>query len=286
MTTLRSRTRHARAIASVATAALLATVLLPAPVLAAPPANDDIASATVVAGVPYADGPYDTTEATSAATDPGFCFDPEGSPDSATVWYSFTPTADDRYAASTFGSDYDTTLYVGTSNGAGGIDVITCTDDSGGTLQSAVGWDASAGTEYLIAVGTCCGGGASGQPGGGSLVFNLGIAPPAPVLDLAIDPVGHFSAYGDVTLTGTLTCENANGAIVDASVERVAGRFRFRGFAFAELPCDGTQRITLQATSEDGRFTGGRASVFAFTEACNDFECVQDFVELQVRLRR
>jgi hypothetical protein len=66
---------------------------LPGAALAAAPANDDIAAATGVTAVPFADGPYDTTEATTGATDPSFCFEPGASPDRSTVWYSFTPAS-------------------------------------------------------------------------------------------------------------------------------------------------------------------------------------------------
>ena len=62
----------------------LATLALAPPVLAAPPSNDDITSPTIVGTLPYTDGPYDTTEATTGASDPDKCF---GSPDRSTVWY-------------------------------------------------------------------------------------------------------------------------------------------------------------------------------------------------------
>ena len=37
------------------------------------------------------------------------------------MWYAFTPSNSGTYVADTFGSNYDTTLYVGTPDGAGGM---------------------------------------------------------------------------------------------------------------------------------------------------------------------
>ena len=85
--------RRSRRFVSIATLALLsATLLGVSPVAAAAPSNDDIGSPRVVGSLPYSDGPYDTTEATTGATDPTFCTDAPGNPDRSTVWYSFTPS--------------------------------------------------------------------------------------------------------------------------------------------------------------------------------------------------
>jgi len=178
--------RFGRVLASVGAVAIVMSALA-APVSAAPPGNDSISSPTVVGALPYSDGPHDTTEATTGATDPTTCF---GEPDRATVWYSFTPASSGSYAADTFGSDYDTTLYVGTPDGAGGINVIGCNDDAK-DLQSALSWQATAGTTYLLTVGTCCGGGVVGQAGGGGmLTFHVDVAPPPPTVSITVDSAG------------------------------------------------------------------------------------------------
>ena len=258
-------------------------------VLAAAPGNDDIGSPTTVGSLPYADGPYDTTEATTGPTDPSFCFDPGGSPDRSTVWYSFTPTVSDRYGADTFGSDYDTTLYVGTANGAGGIDVIACTDDTNG-LQSAVRWDALAGTTYLLMVGTCCGGGVVGEAGGGgTLEFHVDIAPPPPTVDLTVDGMGSFTPSGTATIRGTIAC-SGDVQFVEISVElsQRVGRLVIHGFGGlfdAGCPTIPTP-WSIDITSADGKFLGGAVQVNAFVFACNGFECADDFVSRSARLRR
>lgn len=277
------RSIQRRVIALLAAAALLGA--LPATsVLAAAPGNDDSGSPRVVGALPYADGPYDTTEATSAATDPGFCHEPVAGPDRATVWYEFTPTASDRYLADTFGSDYDTTLYVGTPNGSGGMDVIDCVDDSQG-LQSAVAWEASAGTTYLVMVGTCCGAGTGA--GGGNLQFHVALAPPPPTVDISVDATGSFTPYGVATIHGMVTCTNATFAGIDATVSQRVGRIVIRGFGFAELECSDTPTPwSLEAAGDNGKLLGGQATVDLSVFACGPIECADDFVHVAVRLRR
>src|SRR5215216_1849447 len=74
------------------------------PVSAAPPSNDDFASATVVTEpLPFTDT-VNTSEATTSSDDPE-CFG-----NGPTVWYTFTPTQNMYIQVDTFGSDYDTTL--------------------------------------------------------------------------------------------------------------------------------------------------------------------------------
>jgi hypothetical protein len=277
------RSARRRLAAALVASSLLGT-FMSASALAAAPDNDDSATPRVVGALPYADGPYDTTEATTAASDPGFCHEPTIGPDRATVWYAFTPGASDRYLADTFGSDYDTTLYVGTSNGAGGIDVIGCIDDSQG-LQSAVAWDAEAGTTYLIVVGTCCGPGAAG--GGGSLQFHVAVAPPPPTLDITIDATGSFTPYGTATLRGTIACTNANPpAGLNLAVSQRVGRITIRGFGFADVECSAAPAPwSLAVAGDDGKLLGGHATVDVAVFVCGPIECADDFEHAVVRLR-
>jgi hypothetical protein len=275
------RTRLGRLSAALGAAAVLAATMA-APVSAAPPSNDSIASPTQVGALPYNDGPYDTTEATTGATDPTFCF---GEPDRSTVWYAFTPASSGQYEADTFGSEYDTTLYVGTPNGAGGIDVITCNDDTQ-DLQSAVSWAAVGGTTYLLMVGTCCGGGVVGQSGGGGILrFHVDVAPPPPTVALTVDSTGSFNGYGVATIRGSISCANADAVEIDADVAQRVGRIVLRGFGGIVVDCaDG--RWSMDVSSEDGKYLGGALTVNAFAFACGSFECADTFVNATVRLRR
>lgn len=265
----------------------LLSLSLGSPALAAPPTNDDIGSPTIVGAMPYTDGPYDTTEATTGATDPDECF---GGPDRGTVWYSFTPTTSGSYAADTFGSDYDTTLYVGTPDGSGGITVIDCNDDAGDDLQSQLRWNATVGATYLLVVGTCCGGGVIGEAGGGGMLqFNLEVAPPPPTIDVTVDPVGQFHQSGTATVNGTVTCSgDVEFSFVDIELTQAVGRFRITGFGSVEgYECDGTvQPWSAEILAFNGQFKGGRAVAVTFAVACDAFGCVEDEDQATVRLRR
>lgn len=273
-----------RLIAAIAAGSLLG-VAGTATVLAVAPDNDDIGTPRTVGALPYADGPYDTSEATTGATDPGFCHEPTAGPDRATVWYQFTPSSTDRYLADTFGSDFDTTLYVGTANGAGGIDVIDCIDDSQG-LQSAVSWEASAGTTYLIMVGTCCGPGTAG--GGGSLQLHVAVAPPPPTVDITVDSTGSFTPYGVATIRGTIACANASApAGIDLVLSQRVGRIIIRGFAFDEFECSASPAPwSAEVSGDNGKFLGGPATVDISAFACGAIECADDFTQASLRLRR
>jgi hypothetical protein len=289
MTTYARGGRRTRQAVAAIVATILVGVTFAGSVAAAAPGNDNIGSPTIVDALPYADGPYDTTEATTGATDPGFCFDPGGGADRSTVWYSFTPAASDSYLADTFGSDYDTTLYVGTPDGSGGIDVIDCVDDTNG-LQSAVRWDAQAGTTYLLMVGTCCGGGVvGGAGGGGSLAFHVDVAPPPPTVDLTIDGSGSFTPYGTATISGTIACSgDVQFVEIDIDLSQRVGRFMIRGFGaqFDESCPASPTPWSIDVTGDNGKFLGGAAQVNAFAFACGAFECANDFASATVRLRR
>lgn len=284
--------RIRRVLASIAAMVLVVTALA-GPVAAAAPGNDDIGNPTTVGPLPYADGPYDTTEATTGATDPDVCF---GGPDRSTVWYSFTPAGSDSYLADTFGSAYDTTLYVGTPDGVGGIDVIDCNDDAL-DLQSAVRWDATAGTTYLLVVGTCCGGGVVGEAGfGGMLEFHVDFAPPPPTVDLTVDGTGSFKTNGTATIRGTIACtgvaevvvEDTTGGMISVELSQRVGRFTIRGFGggFDQACPASPTPWSIEVTGDNGKFAGGSVQVNASAFACGPFECAEDSVSRTVRLRR
>jgi len=126
------------------------------------PSNDECTAATVITTTPFTDS-LDTTNATTGAEDVSFC---ACNPNSNSVWYSFTPSADGCVAVNTFGSNYDTVLdaFSGSCNN---MTFIGCNDDFIG-LQSFITFiQVTAGVNYLIeATGFCA-------VGGGSLVFNF-----------------------------------------------------------------------------------------------------------------
>jgi len=114
----------------------------------AQPANDDCATPTVIAALPFADT-LDTTAATTAGTDPTHSCTLLKNAHS--VWYSFTAPGNGAVTADTFGTGFDTALtaYTGT---CGALTEIACNDDSGSGLQSKVSFAVTAGVTYLIEV--------------------------------------------------------------------------------------------------------------------------------------
>jgi len=242
--------------------------------LAAPPANDDFADAAVIATLPFHDS-VDTSEATNAPGDPS-CF---GSV--ATVWYELTVADDTSILASTFGSDYDTTLSVYTSE-PGELTEVACNDDTSLSLQSAVVFSASAGTTYYLMAGSCC-----GSPGG---TLNLTVEETQlqqPSIEVTVDPIARFdSRTGSATLSGTITCSGAAFAFVEATLEQRVGRFIIRGFGGTGVECDGTaQPWSLEVFGETGLFKGGKATAYVFAGACNELLCEFDEAQRRVSLR-
>jgi hypothetical protein len=270
-----------RTVAFVAALALLAAFAAPA-AAAAGPANDRIGKAVVIGSIPFTHT-QDTTAATSSPGDPGYCFAPEIGPDPATVWFSYVATATGPLGATTFGSDYDTTLYVGTASGSG-IDVIACGDDSR-TLQSAVRFDAVAGQTYLFAVGASPFGGDTG----GNLVFNLDVGPVAQVVDLTMDTVGTLRGT-TVTFHGTVSCSAPAtlGSIAIAELSQDQGTTQALGVGFADvLGCPGTDiPFSIEVPSEVGRFKPGPATAQFIYAACNQFECANETIDTAVTIVR
>ena len=128
-------------------AALLAIVALPAVAMAAPPTNDDFDAPVVITEVPYQTVVTFTNEATQAPDDPN-CFS-----GGRTIWFSYTPQEDIRIDASTFGSNYDTTLGIYTG-ARGSLTELGCNDDALGDKRSIVRFAATAGQTYYLMLGS------------------------------------------------------------------------------------------------------------------------------------
>jgi hypothetical protein len=244
----------------------------------AAPVNDDIANATVVTGVPFAEGPINTTEATAAADDPQDCFN------NGSNWYTFTPTADISIEVNTIGSDYDTTLGV-YAGSPGALSLIGCNDDFYG-LQSAIHFEATANTTYFVMVGFCCG---NGETGGGTLFFNVREFEIPPPLDitLAVDTRGSFNHAGEATIGGAVTCNTAASFTnVFGTLRQRAGRQFITGSFFASVnPCVPPSSSWSATVMGDGVFRGGQATVEANAEACDGFSCDFDSVSKTIQLK-
>ncbi len=263
-----------RRLTALAASVALATIVAPAAV-AAEPSNDRISGAIAVDAIP-AQVTVDTTGGTSSPTDPGYCFGPELGPDPATVWFSYTATETGPLGATTFGSDYDTTLYVGTTN-HGQFEQIACGDDSR-TLQSAVRFDATAGVTYLFAVGASP---FSGEDGG-TLVFNLDVGPVAQAVDVTLDPDGALVKRSAV-FHGTVSCTAPTTfqSVVIVELDQGIGRNAADYIGFADITsCPGTD-IPFEIVLEQqvGVVKPGPVTLQVIFAACNDFECGSKTIE-------
>ncbi|MFO0744613.1 MAG: kelch repeat-containing protein [Myxococcota bacterium] len=101
-----------------------------------PPANDELAAATVVTALPFADS-VDTSGATGSPDD--LFADQLG----ASVWYAFTSDADTRLAIDTGASDYDVVSLVATGS-PGALDFVV------GAPKGVTYVDVTAGTTYYL----------------------------------------------------------------------------------------------------------------------------------------
>jgi predicted esterase len=134
------------------------TFSLPPPPPPPPPPtaleNDHFDDALVISSLPFSDVKF--TEGAGVEPDEPQPCGEIGS----TVWYRFTPQTITTVEVNTTGSGFDTVLAVYTGDAIDQLAVLDCIDDSGGTLQSQVVFEASAGSTYWIQAG-----GFAGQPG-------------------------------------------------------------------------------------------------------------------------
>jgi PKD domain-containing protein len=129
------------------------------------PANDNFADATIIESLPFHDS-LDSTKATLELNEPNFC---GSTPQTQSVWYSFTPSADIVLTADMTGSsfgDANLTIFKAVEPGFGGLNflMIAC---GGGPVT----FHAQAGTTYYLQAG-------SSSSGGGDLHLNLVEVPP------------------------------------------------------------------------------------------------------------
>jgi hypothetical protein len=248
------------------------------PALAAAPANDEFANATVITSIPYSDS-LDTTDATPGPDDSAACFGP-----SPTVWYRYTAADPIRLDANTFGSAYDTVLTVLVDTGSE-LQHVGCNDDTAG-LQSQVVFDAAAGGTYYFLVGSF-----NGLPGG-ALSFSLVEAPtPPPPLevDVELDSRGSVDPRtGNAVVRGTIVCNQDATASLWGSLRQPVGRTGSLRGEFALGTSCSAQRRGWSATVEpySGRYVGGTASASAQAYASNGVTDASDHDSATIRLAR
>jgi hypothetical protein len=259
-------------------AAVLLSLVVVAPVAAALP-NETVAGAIAVSvGTTVTEDTSQADEIDPAETALNeFCGAPVVEHG---VWFKITSAADNTVAFDTADSDY-----------AAGIMVFEGTPTPEGLLNCGpehIVQDLAAGVTYNLLV---FGDGESAATGG-TLIFKVEQAVPAPDMSLTIDPLGSVNRLGVARITGTVTCTSVDGSgtvfELFGEVTQKVGRLVIRGFLFAflDLPCDGsTQPWEAFVVGDNGVFAGGKAATVAFAFGCTDV-CSEAFAEATVQLRK
>jgi hypothetical protein len=254
-----------------------------APTDAPPPApdNDERDGAFPIALGESVD--QDTTGATPNQDDPTECPDQFGVGGSDTVWYEFTATDDGFVEVNTFGSDYDTYLFI-----FDGDKIVACTGQAPESSQSQATFEATSGVTYSIMIGSFF-----GTSGMLTLTVVPGEEPPPPPepieLEVTLDLTGDVNTKtGVATVHGTIRCSLEAAGEVSAFAFQEGGRFDAQGNGFSEIPACGpeTTSWSVELTSATTKFLAGDASVgievFVATE---DGASTGTFLEGTVRLR-
>ncbi|GEM_PF-779322 len=170
-----------------------------------PLTNDNLADAieiTLDAGL----SSYRNTQLTQGATnEPDERVSDCNEKNSASVWYQYTPTTDQRAVFDTAGSDYNTVLSIWEGDQHPLTEEVLCNDDNSGP-QSQVGVELAAGTTYYINI-------SAAETGGGSLLEETGLL----VLNLTLPPTNDYLANAieiEEPLPYTNT-QNTGGATIE-----------------------------------------------------------------------
>lgn len=174
----------------------------PPPVCDATPPNDCFASSTY-----YPAGSYSNYQSTTGGVmESG---EPTGCGVGASVWYSFTASADGTAEVKSEGSFFDTVLAVYTGATLGSLALVDCNDNAhSGVTWSRVTFACTKGTTYRVQAG-----GRDGREGG--LEFRhsgcRGTTLPTAPLALHASP---GSGAGQITLTWSAPASNGNATLL------------------------------------------------------------------------
>jgi hypothetical protein len=273
--------RRTRLIAALVCAGtLVGGIVAAGPAAAAvAPSNDALTSAKVVPSLPF----HDTVDTTGATTGPADAQANASNPDctnpfaptlNKSVWYKFTAGAQGGFGVDAGGSDYDVGILIATGT-PGALTVLTCG-------LGFVGTTTDPGTTYYVNAFDLFGN------TGGTLDINFVVPPPPPTLSVTATG-GTADRSGAATISFAYTCTNAE--FLDAFIElrQVVGRVTISGFdlPFTFATCDGTQHVwSTSVIPDNGKFAGGKATLFADVEVCNPFECAFAFLTQTIQLRK
>jgi hypothetical protein len=209
-----------------------------------PAPNDDIADAVAITSLPF----KDSADNSAATSEPGELTCENVTSTGETVWYSFTPTTDQRvYATSQHSMMSETfiALYEGTP---GSLTRLAC-----GAFPAQLQWDAQSSTTYYIQIGT------AGNLG----LFDLLVQPAFRITSFSVKGTAGLRK-GRVTVTGQVSCNYRTGAfMVSGTVTQKTSTGDF-ATDFIRCPASGVASWSASLVSATGRaFTGGSANVTA-----------------------
>jgi uncharacterized protein DUF6299 len=254
------------------------TLVLAAPTLAAPPSNDTYAGRAILGGIPFSTT-LDTTEATTDADDTEWNASCGAPATDASVWYELTTASDGGVLIDVSASDFSAGIAV-VSGSPGSFLTEACG-------PGVVAFFATAGIPYQIVAFDDQEDGSAAD--GGMLSISIGEIPPPPVVEMTVDPVGHFdSRTGTATISGTVTCTGElEFSELDVDLRQRVGRVVISGFGFTDFPCDGaTHDWSVEVIGQNGLFKGGKAAAVTVAFACGVFDCGTSFVESTVQLKK
>lgn len=243
----------------------LAALVFVSLAVAAAPSNDDVAQATSITSLPFADT-VSLAEATAAPGD----LDCSGLEDTHTVWYRITPESDMRLGLRTVndeGVEVSTTV---ASGQPGSFTQLQC------GFSQTHGLDVTGGTTYYIQLATA---GADGGP-----VVEFSVARVAPLaVEIALSK--NVSLSGAVaTVSGTLQCSRTTPPGSETVVQGTLDQGATHGWLTpVHFPtgCSKTPmrwQTTVHVLSGPG-FARGQASLRGTGFACDAFVCAEPDTE-------
>lgn len=239
---------------------------------AAPPANDTPDGAIALSLGQTVK--QDTTKATTGPIDAEAnkaCGAPHTN---ASVWYSYSPSADGGFILDMSKSNYSGGFLV--FKGAPSANTLI---DCGPTQLGIKG---TAGRTYTIMVIS------DTKVNGGNLVLSLQKAPPPPRLTVTVDPRGTAFKDGSAQVSGTYSCKNADFLFMEGELTQTVGRFNITGYFYKEVTkCDGVVHPwSVVVRSDTGQYSGGKAATVVFHFGCGAFECSRGHVKQTIQLTR
>jgi hypothetical protein len=252
--------------------AVLAVLFFVPLALAAAPSNDDVAQATEITTLPFADT-VSLADATAAAGD----LDCSGIEDTHTVWYRITPQADMRLGLRTVNADGIEVSTTVASGQPGSFTQLQC------SFSQTQALDVTAGTSYYIQLAT-----AGTDPGP---VVDFSVMPVEP-LAVKIAPSRNVPLNGAaVTVTGTLQCSRTTPPGSETVVQGTLDQGSTHGWLIPVHFPDGCSktplrwRTTMQILSGAG-YVKGQAALSVTGFACDAFVCAEPDTEtVTARLR-